>query len=383
MKKEKPAMGRVILLAVALSFAFGLVSAQEESGPPPKPLHRVGEHWTPYEPPTEFPPGVQVYTIQPGDTLWALAERFLGNPYLWPQIWEHNQYIRDAHWIYPGDPLVVEVKAAKVEAPPTEAAPSPEVPRMGELVEAPEVPTQTVGEAVAAVPEADLLPLGSEDDIYCFAYLDSEGEDLPLSITSAERMGYQAGYATGDIVFISGGDAEGVRAGDEFFLVLPDGVVSHPATGAKLGTVMRFLGHLRVLCTQEHSATAEILSACDAVPLGTKLKPFEPIPIPMAPKTSPASLCEASSGKPRGFIVYAKDRVESLGQDHMVLVDLGEADDVQPGTFVTIYRENAVPGLPRILLGQGAALLTGSHWATVKLLVTDGPVYVGDRVEVQ
>ena len=26
------------------------------------------------------------------------------NPYLWPQIWDQNRYITDAHWIYPGDP---------------------------------------------------------------------------------------------------------------------------------------------------------------------------------------------------------------------------------------------------------------------------------------
>ncbi|MGQ9494732.1 MAG: LysM peptidoglycan-binding domain-containing protein [Thermoanaerobaculaceae bacterium] len=382
MKEERPAMGRVILWAVALSFAFGQVSAQQESGPPPRPLHKVGDHWTPYDPPSEFPPGVDVYTIQPGDTLWALAQRFLGNPYLWPQLWEQNQYIRDAHWIYPGDPLVKGVKAAEAGAPPTEAAPALGVPEEAKAV-APEFPSQLASEAEAGAPEADLVPLGSEDDIYCFAYLDSEGENLPLSIASAERMGYQTGYATGDIVFINGGEAEGVRAGDEFFLVLPELAVRHPATGAKLGTIMRLLGHLRVLCTQEHSATAEILSACDAVPLGARLKPFEPIPIPMAAKTAPASRCEAPSGKPRGFIVYAKDKVESLGQDHMVLVDLGEADNVQPGTFITIYRENAVPGLPRILLGQGAVLVTGPHWATVKLLVTEGPVYVGDRVEVQ
>jgi len=47
----------------------------------------------------------QIHVIVKGDTLWALAGKFLGNPYLWPQIWEKNQYILDAHWIYPGDPL--------------------------------------------------------------------------------------------------------------------------------------------------------------------------------------------------------------------------------------------------------------------------------------
>lgn len=379
MREEKPVMGRVTAWAMVLLLFSGYLMAQQVDGPPPRPLHKVGDHWTPYDPPQEFPPDAQVYTIQPGDTLWALAQKFLGNPYLWPQLWEQNQYIKDAHWIYPGDPLVVGVKAAEAPAPPAEAPPAPAAE--GAAVPAAPAPPTLPGELEGEV--EDLVPLGSEDDIHCFAYLDTEGEQLPISIASAERIAYQARFATGDIVFINAGEAEGVKAGDEFFVVWPDRVLKHPATGATLGRVVRYLGHVRVICTQEHSATAEIMASCDAIPLGAKLKPFEAIPIPMAPRTAPATRCEAPSGKARGFIVYSKDSVESLGQDHLVMVDLGEADDVQPGSFLTIYRENPVPGLPRIVVGQGAALTTGPHWATVKLVATDGPVHVGDRVEVQ
>lgn len=379
MREERPVKGRRTAWALLFLLFSGYLMAQQGSGPPPRPLHKVGDHWTPYNPPQEFPPDAQVYIIQPGDTLWALAQKFLGNPYLWPQLWEQNQYIRDAHWIYPGDPLVIGVKVAETPAPP---APMPAI-GSGEGAPAPVsvVPPAFPGELEGGL--EDLVPLGSEDDIHCFAYLDTEGEQLPLSIASAERIGYQARFATGDIVFLNAGEAEGLKAGDEFFVVLPERVLKHPATGAPLGRVVRYLGHLRVICTQEHSATAEIMAACDAIPLGAKLKPFDPIPIPMAPRTAAATRCEAPSGKARGFIVYSKDNVESLGQDHLVMVDLGEADDLQPGSFLTIYRENPVPGLPRIVLGQGAALTTGAHWATVKLLVTDGPVYVGDRVEVR
>lgn len=380
MREGKPVMGRITAWVLVALLSSGYLMAQQQSGPPPRPLHKVGDHWTPYEPPQEFPNNAQVYTIQPGDTLWALAQKFLGNPYLWPQLWEQNQYIRDAHWIYPGDPLVVGVKAVEAPAPAAEGA----VPVPGvEVPAAPAVPPLPVGLEAGGAAAEDLVPLGSEDDIHCFVYVDTEGEDLPLSIASAERIGYQARFATGDIVFINAGEAEGIKAGDEFFVVSPDRVIKHPATGAKLGRVVRYLGHLRVICTQEHSATAEIMASCDAIPLGAKLKPFEAIPIPMAPKTAAASRCDAPSGKARGFIVYSKDNVESLGQDHLVVVDLGEADEVQPGAFLTIYRENPVPGLPRIVLGQGAALTAGPHWATVKLLATDGPVHVGDRVEVQ
>ncbi|MFN2238843.1 MAG: LysM peptidoglycan-binding domain-containing protein, partial [Thermoanaerobaculia bacterium] len=63
--------------------------------------------WAPPDP-SLFPAGSKVHIIERGDTLWDLARRFYGDAYLWPQLWELNTYIRDSHWIYPGDPLLVQ-----------------------------------------------------------------------------------------------------------------------------------------------------------------------------------------------------------------------------------------------------------------------------------
>ena len=81
---------------------------------PPQTLHKVGDHWTAWDPPTP-PADAQVHIVVPGDTLWAIAGKYLGNSYLWPQIWEKNTYILDAHWIYPGDPVVIGAQVAPVE----------------------------------------------------------------------------------------------------------------------------------------------------------------------------------------------------------------------------------------------------------------------------
>jgi hypothetical protein len=47
-----------------------------------------------------------IYTIQPGDTLWEISTGMMGNPYEWPQLWSFNEYITNPHWIYPGNRLV-------------------------------------------------------------------------------------------------------------------------------------------------------------------------------------------------------------------------------------------------------------------------------------
>ncbi len=367
-------------IAVIVVLCASLGGAQQGVNPPPRPLYKVGDHWTPYSPPSEFPSDAQVYIIKPGDTLWDLARRFLGDPYLWPQLWERNQYIRDAHWIYPGDPLVIGPKPAEVapvEAP--EPAGREEAPGSAseDATAAPGLP--------AAGPSAvgRLVPLGSESDVYCFAYLDESGEDLRLTMSSAEHVEFKSTYADGDIVYLDGGSEDGVEAGQEFFLVIPGRVVRHPATGAALGRLYTYVGHARVLCVQEHSATAEIIAACDAVPLGAKAKPFDPIPIPMSVLTPPVTVCDPASGKPSGYIIYAKEEAETFGVDHVVLVDLGEADQVKPGTILTVFLDNPVPGLPRRAVGELGVLTAGDHWATAKVIRSKEAMQVGYRVEVK
>lgn len=47
------------------------------------------------------------YTVLPGDTLWAIAGRYYGNPLDWPQIWNANPQIADPNLIFPGEVLVI------------------------------------------------------------------------------------------------------------------------------------------------------------------------------------------------------------------------------------------------------------------------------------
>ncbi len=87
----------------------------------------------------EFTPGEDsgfYYTIQKGDTLWDLSQKFYNSQWDWPGLWEMNNDIKNPHWIYPGKkiriflkdkaklkPIIVPVK--KVAAPkPTPVQPS-------------------------------------------------------------------------------------------------------------------------------------------------------------------------------------------------------------------------------------------------------------------
>jgi hypothetical protein len=267
----------------------------------------------------------------------------------------------------------------------------------------PEVKTITRITSPVKSTESAPQPMGYESNLYCFGYVGPAGEQFPFVTIGAENLIEQSDFTTGDLMYINGGLDHGLKEGDEFWLVTQEEDVIHPVTNKSIGRYYQFRGRALVLSVQERSATVRVTSSCGEVPLGSALKPFEPIPIPLARKTPAAQAGDPPSGRAMGYIVNSKDGLVAIGSDSTVMVDLGADHGVQPGDFLTIFRyaqgrefgvrpvgaswELKAPakgtGIPRTYLGEIAVLMVGDRWAIGRVTDSYRLIEIGDQVELK
>ena len=222
----------------------------------------------------QAPDTPQTHSVRPGDTLWSLAQSYLGDPLLWPEIYRLNtDVVEDPHWIYPGEVLRLAagegVKSVPAEDTPAPAAVAQAEPGAPEAkVDAVEDPNfkETIEETSDNYdPDAPLFPqMGAmsnaakatvrayseknyrairRDEFYSGGFL-TEGQDLPFGrivgrtaspmIASLTNFGVAklytdlavsppkgASYEIGDTLMIV---EKGWPVNDYGFMVWPSGV---------------------------------------------------------------------------------------------------------------------------------------------------------------
>jgi hypothetical protein len=366
-----------------LAFAFSRALAQEAAAPSGEMKvgpYDVPKHWSKYKYPESVPEGVNYHIIVKGDTLWDLAGRYLKKPLLWPQIWNDNKYITDAHWIYPGDPLFLK----SIEVVADTAGQTPPTP-VGEEA----VPTSpTTG--VQGPAESPLYPATEGTTLQCAPHILPSRDDESFKVVGSEQGPQdQTTYGDRDILYLNKGSNAGVKPGDVFTTHKLGQKVKHPR-GGTLGRKVITTGWVRVILVQEQSSTAIVEQACTEIRPNEYLKPYERLPVPLVLRRPPADRLTPPSGKAQGYLV---DIGESSGEGvdqqiagagHLVFVDLGAQSGVAPGNLLTAWRIE-YPKTPssRHVVGELAVLHVRERVALAKVLYSTNTLYVGDQVEIR
>jgi hypothetical protein len=272
----------------------------------------------------------------------------------------------------------------------------------GGLAQAPPQITR-IESLVPETTEAAPQPLGYESEVVCFGFLGSDNETFLATVVGAENSAEQTDFTTPNLLYIDAGYDRGIRDGQEYWLVVPGDEVIQPLSGKRLGRFYQYRGRAVVLCVQGRTAIVRVTLACSDIPMGSFLKAYEPVPIPLGRRDPAAAACDPPSGKSTGKIVYARDGVVAIGADTDVLIDLGIAEGLQPGDQLSIFRyaSGAEYGIrpqgtywvykpppegmevPRTYLGDMAILYVGDRWAAARVIDSSRLIEVGDEVELK
>ncbi len=296
----------------------------------------------------------QVHIVQVGETLWELARLYMGDPFLWPEIYRINtMVVEDPHWIFPGEELrlvpadetVVAVAPPEGEVPETEqglerpvepvvVAPPPPPPPPPVQQDAPTVFVERQSAAARAIRVGLTSSYRAvrRGDFYSAGFL-TEGDDLPWADVRGNVEPGSAGGPFGTAPAMLHGRI-GVRA--------PSGATYHvgdtlliavlPRDVPGWGRVVLPTGLARVTYAAGRDIEAEIVSQFSRISSGQVAMPVEPFRSTGSARPQPVQ--EGLSAQ----IVALRDLHPLPNQQNVIFIDRGRQDGVIPGDIFEVIR---------------------------------------------
>jgi len=296
----------------------------------------------------------RVHIVREGDTLWDISIFYYTDPFLWYHIYKTNiPQIDDPHWIYPGQSFTIPPKP-ELEFVPTVA--EEETPPV-----IPEETYTTIEEMEAVVEEYEVYEEFLEEEIIASEVKKQVEQITAIEIRGIEtsivppglvsRAGYiqselpEGGYTieseptkvervvSQDEVYINRGEDDGVHKEDFYTIFRIGDEIKHPVTGKKLGRLVKILGKLKVLKTEDKSSRCRVTNCYDFIKVMDRIKPYKRPDIPVNKEL------EATTERLEGYIVARDDKMGILFTSDIVYIDIGEANGAKLGDVFEIYRK--------------------------------------------
>jgi hypothetical protein len=328
-----------------------------------------------------FPrPDGEPYTIQRGDTLFSLAERFYGNSHLWPFLWNQNPHIK---------------------------LPDPNKPvEEQQISEGIKVDRYDMESRGSIYNQIHLPPTGVPEDIqFMFSKLrftgipyDKKYFRFKLTPRPTQVWGYivsspddyKSQFLERDLIYIRfrPSKRQAILVGDRFGIYRERGPLHHPVNSeTNIGFLSEVVGEVEIISTGHNLVTGVILESYLEIQRGDKISLFAPRPRDVVPSKTHRLLTGtilASAGQD------ASDAYNLNLENDIVFIDRGQCDGIAEGMLLNIYRPHGMvtdPHFDRFMptpdkfLGEAIVLKAFDKNSTVLITLSREEIVPGDIIK--
>jgi len=185
---------------------------------------------------------LKVHTVQPGDTLCNIASEYLGSADKWREVYARNTYIKNPHWIFPGEELIIPTYEEVVREPVIEVG---AVEKSSGTVKEKQTPKVGVNRIIASTPDFDGYVIKTESVFSKAGLYDAVLTDI---------------HTEGD-----------VQPGTYLRGYVRHRRIRHPITGATAGPEYVEAAILKVIDVHEHTSYAKIIDCRQLLSAGDGL----------------------------------------------------------------------------------------------------------------
>ncbi len=328
--------------------------------------------------------GRRVHTVRRGDTLWDLAEFYLSDPFLWPEIYRLNTIVvEDPHWIYPAEELLLPGPGEVVAVTPEDRVPGEE-----DRVPVPEVPVD--------VPPQE-VPIVGQDQPTIFAPRDLQVTTLtyeptpPLDPKSVNDGDF---YRAGMLlqleelgprgIVVDAGIPQNVEAPlveltnqyDRVFVSHPGGEPPEPGDRLLItrieerikpyGYVVRPTGIVTVAAVHDEVSTAIVTQVFDKIAVGNSVSGLEYFSMERGVFAQPVA------AGPAGELVALLDAQFVPMVDDMGFINIGRTQGLVVGDEFEIFAEQRESSmgyrLPETPIAEGRVVRVTEQTATIRFI---------------
>lgn len=292
------------------------------------------------------------YTVQKGDTLWDLSEKFADSPWQWPELWHYNPSIANPHWIYPGQKIMVYKK-------------------------------EWMGKQKKKTPEKK--PVAEpEKSYFTYEMIDSVGFIRDPAVTHSGTLFKvsedKALISESDRVYIKKGDGPPMETGG-LYTVYRTFEREKSSYGMDSPGVQHYLtGVVAVTDDEADYVIANVVKAFRDIHEGDMVMPL----VHRSPEIEIRDSVPGLSGK----LLHTEERNVLIGQRKLVFIDKGETDGVEKGQQYDILHqetgqlEAGTPpiGLKPFNVGKLIVLHTEQNTATGLITNSKRSLNPGDQI---